>query len=562
LVVSLATSAAIGGGGPENVLLVVNANSDASKTVANHYMRWRQIPPSNVVYINWKWQVRDTNANIFRSDILQPVLDAIKERNLGLQIDYVVYSCDFPWLVDMRAEFEKKKLPASFKPVASLTGATYLWQFVQLKHPGVVSPASNWYVPKSPQFNQAACVQIGAATSRAFRFHYSWDSSGRRTNNPQQGQRYLMSMMLGVTDGRGNTVDEILAYLHRSIGADATRPSGTFYFMKQNGPRSTPRHDCYAEVVTRLRQLGFGAEVLEGDVPKNRSDVLGIMAGVANFNLDQSGSRILPGAVCDHLTSLGGDLRPNASQTALTEFLRHGAAGSCGAVFEPYNVQAKFPLPSLPLHYARGCSLAEAFYQSISGPYQLLLVGDPLCQPWAVPPSVTLKGLAKDEEVSGTVALEPSLTPAPGRSARFFETYVDGVMHARVRPDKTVPLDTTKLADGYHELRVVGVDSQAIETQGRVIVPFTVSNSGNQLELTAEPTGDLSKGATLTLTAAQSGAERITFLSNGRVLETVEGSPATASVTSEMLGRGPIQLQAKSEGASPAASKTVLLNVR
>jgi hypothetical protein len=135
-------------------------------------------------------------------------------------------------------------------------------------------------------------------------------------------------------------------------------------------------------------------------------------------------------------------------------------------------------------------------------------------------------------------------------------------MHARVRPDKTVPLDTTKLADGYHELRVVGVDSQAIETQGRVIVPFTVSNSGNQLELTAEPTGDLSKGATLTLTAAQSGAERITFLSNGRVLETVEGSPATASVTSEMLGRGPIQLQAKSEGASPAASKTVLLNVR
>ena len=34
-----------GGGGPENVLLVVNANSQASKTIANHWIRYRAIPP-------------------------------------------------------------------------------------------------------------------------------------------------------------------------------------------------------------------------------------------------------------------------------------------------------------------------------------------------------------------------------------------------------------------------------------------------------------------------------------------------------------------------------------
>ena len=30
---------------------------------------------------------------------------------------------------------------------------------------------------------------------------------------PTKGQSYLLSTMLGVTTGRGNTVDEVLAYL-------------------------------------------------------------------------------------------------------------------------------------------------------------------------------------------------------------------------------------------------------------------------------------------------------------------------------------------------------------
>ena len=37
----------------------------------------------------------------------------------------------------------------------------------------------------------------------------------------------------------------------------------------------------------------------------------------------------------------------------------------------------------IQVHYARGCSLAEAFYQSVYAPYQLMIVGDPLCRPWA-----------------------------------------------------------------------------------------------------------------------------------------------------------------------------------
>ncbi len=43
--------AARAGGGPENVLLVVNEDSPSSKLIANHYISLRQIPDRNVVYL-------------------------------------------------------------------------------------------------------------------------------------------------------------------------------------------------------------------------------------------------------------------------------------------------------------------------------------------------------------------------------------------------------------------------------------------------------------------------------------------------------------------------------
>ena len=43
---------AYGGGGPENIFLVVNRQSWASQTVANHYIHLRKIPPGNVLYLD------------------------------------------------------------------------------------------------------------------------------------------------------------------------------------------------------------------------------------------------------------------------------------------------------------------------------------------------------------------------------------------------------------------------------------------------------------------------------------------------------------------------------
>ncbi len=45
------------------------------------------------------------------------------------------------------------------------------------------------------------------------------------------GQQYMLSTMLAATSGRGNSVAEVLSYLQRSAGADATHPDGTIYYV-------------------------------------------------------------------------------------------------------------------------------------------------------------------------------------------------------------------------------------------------------------------------------------------------------------------------------------------
>lgn len=554
-------STAWAGGGPENVLLVVNVNSADSKTIANHYVAIRDIPASNVVYVNWRGGDEGCQGPQFWSKILRPTLDEIGERRLGEQIDYIVYSADIPWIVRLQPLFPDEKFSTAFRPIAATTGATFLWQYVRDKNPAIVAPVVNWYAAPDDGENDIRCERLGQIESRGFRARYGWDQAGQRTKDRTRGQSYFLSTMLGVTSGRGNTVAEIVRYLHRAAEADGTRPSGTIYFLKNNDIRSQTRHDCYDGVVQQLLTLGVSARVVPGRIPQGANDVLGIMAGTAKFDFAQSGSRILPGAICEHLTSLGGDLRSSAGQTPLTEFLRYGAAGASGTVTEPLALQYKFPLASLQLHYARGCSLAESFYQSVAGPYQLLIVGDPLCQPWAVAPAVTIEGIEPGQTVQGNLTISAKLETAPSRRVAMLEMFVDGRMVARYPPEHAPALDTTKLPDGYHELRVVAVAADAIETRGRAIVPIRVNNHGQEIEFTVEPRSGIVATEKVRISARQPGATAIVVRHNRREVARFKGDAGEVELLAATLGSGPVTLQAASEGPQQAVSRPVQIEI-
>jgi hypothetical protein len=546
---------------------VVNRNSPTSLTIANHYVRLRQIPAGNVLTLPWDPAAATTSVDTFRREILTAVLTAIGKRRLTTQIDYVVYSSDFPWAVDLDSDLtrflgpggalDKSTLgapPWQFQPPegqkaarGSITGLTYLWQPVMAGLPHYLGLNSNQYM-RLASVEQRDAVSLGFRSTHAFGPHGEALDSG--------GRRYLLSMMLGVTAGRGNSLEEVLSYLRRSAAADGTHPRGTIYYVQNPADpnRSKPRDSLFPAAVRRLKALGVAAEIVEGKVPIDQDDVQGVMMGTADFSWKASASTILPGAICEHFTSFGGVMRTGAGQTPLSEFLRYGAAGSSGTVVEPYNIPHKFPAPMIHVHYARGCTLAEAFYQSVSGPYQLLIVGDPLCRPWANIPRVTVEGVKPEAAVTGNLSLKPSAQFPGGSKVDHFEVFIDGWRRTTCGPGEALQSDTALLADGYHELRVVAVEAGLIQSQGRWIASITTANHGRKITASVSPTGTVRPGKPLVVTADSPGSTSIAVLHNSRLLGTIAGQRGQLEIDPAKLGSGPVQLRVVGLGQGGSTS--------
>ncbi|MDZ4784186.1 MAG: hypothetical protein SGJ19_28395 [Planctomycetia bacterium] len=527
---------AFAGGGPENVLLVVNVNSWASQTIANHYAAWRQIPASNILYVNWRFADEPLPVADFRRLLIGPIMQELRQRQIDEQIDYIVYSSDFPTQIDLTADLQSANAPEQLSRIGALTGMTYLWNQTLVGNPRYVVPDANAYARERPS-------STNVARTSGFRQWYGWGTDGELQE--AGGSHYLLSAMLAVTHGRGNSVREALRSMNAAVRVDGTRPDGTMYFVQNSDARSRARDDRYTQAVRSLQQLGVKSSVLRGALPRQKNDVLGVMMGTRQFDWPASASGIRPGAFCDNLTDLGADFSTGTGQTPLTDFIRYGAAGASGVVAAPYDVLAEFPSPLMQAHYAKGCTLAEAYYQSVGCPYQSLLVGDPLCRPWAKIPTLTLEGAPTAAEVTGPIELVPKLSgSATNGGADRFQFFLDGHRVGYAREGDSFAMDTAALADGYHELRVVAIENSAVETQGRAILPIMTANHGRKIELKVTPSDRARWGERLTITANCPGASSIRIQRNGALLKEVSGESGVLEMDPRALGYGPVTLDA------------------
>ncbi|MCK6487012.1 MAG: tetratricopeptide repeat protein [Planctomycetes bacterium] len=351
-----------------------------------------------------------------------------------------------------------------------------------------------------------------------------WREDGAAgTQPPDQG--LLPAIMLAVTSGDGLGIEASIANLRRAVAADGTRPAGTVYIARNEDVRSTTREWAFLSLVDTLQARGVRAEVVEGRIPEGKADVAGAVVGIADFDWAKGGSTILPGAICEHLTSCGGMLWPGAGQTHITAWLRAGAAGSSGAVEEPYAIQAKFPSPFIQAHYAAGATLIEAFYLSLAGPYQMLIVGEPLCAPWAQPPLLAA----------------PSVGRAPaGPGIETVEVWVDGDLVATVAPGAALP-PPAGLCPGTHEQRLVAVGAHG---RARLVAPLVVPGAAPSASAPVQVALDGE------LVVEARGAGRLRLMGLAGELAAGDGPQARLAVPAARLGLGhpPLWIEAVDAG--------------
>ena len=95
---------------------------------------------------------------------------------------------------------------------------------------------------------------------------------------------------------------------------------------------------------------------------------------------------------------------------------------------EPCNLHPEIP----PIHkdyfyQARGFSLAECYYQSVTNPYQGLVMGEPLASPFAQPAAGSWSGLSSDAVLSGTTNLSLHFTASDAQHpVQRVDLFLDG----------------------------------------------------------------------------------------------------------------------------------------
>ena len=646
---TLAATPVIAGGGSENIFLIVNSESRSSKVIANHYIAQRNIAPSNVLYLSGVSRRELINVDDFRKQILEPILTEMVARKISNNIDYIVYSSDFPTRVNVQKHQDllKKTFGDSFQariyePIASITSMTYFAAHVLADNPNYMALNSNYYyrgpyrsslnkpfegelqdeyreavgalnktgaefdagrrklfdlskkfpgqaavhyqlakfrakddeadlavqalkhaaamgwqdvaqmkrersfrdLQEEPQFRKLI-KQIGEIDSpyiapHGFRNAYAWGPNGM-INKTGDGRRYFLSAMLSVTRDHGMSDRDSIKYLTRAVSADDTHPRGAIYFAQTGDVRSTVRQGNFTPTIKVLKQMRQNARIEKARLPKRRDDIMGLVCGNATFDFEKSGSKFLPGAFADNLTSVGGYFK-SKSQTKLTEFLRFGAAGASGTVVEPLAIQAKFPHPMFHAHYVSGCSLAEAFYQSVAGPYQIILVADPLCQPFVKRPKITITSPAPMAEVSGVVKIDLSREGSKVKAAGV-EIFLDGVMIHRASNIKNINLETSDLKDGYHELRVVSVARDNIEARSSAVLPMMINNEQFYTKLSIEET-TCEFPAPIKISAETNFGEKIIIRQNFKTVGVITSEKGSIEVSTGSVGIGEIKLQA------------------
>lgn len=224
-------------------------------------------------------------------------------------------------------------------------------------------------------YDDQLCRQTCSASRRS-------PYANARTARPFTDLKLRPSMLLAA-----RSVDEAKALIDRgvksdrSLGLRGSLPVQAAYVSSRDAARNV-REPLYPR---EMSLVPAGLEIVRAqDISRVDAQRLVLMQVGLHRLPPLPDERWVPGALADHLTSVGGVILGPNDQSTVLDWIASGATASHGAVSEPCNHLQKFPNPQwLLLHYLQGATAIEAYWKSVLWPQQSLFVGEPLAAPFA-----------------------------------------------------------------------------------------------------------------------------------------------------------------------------------
>ncbi len=308
--------------GPAELAVIVNREDPLSIRIGAYYQKQRAIPEQNMIYITFK-----------------PGRGVIPEE-----------------------EFKTLKAAVDAQTPESVQAYALTW--VAPYRVGCMSITTAF----AAGFNREYCAQ-GCKLTRTSPY---FNSSSKR---PYKEFGIRPTMSIAATDFRSAR-----ALIDRGVASDTTFPAGTAYLLQTSDKNRTVRINAERQFQERISPQ-VKLKLLKKDYLTGKKDILFYFTGLARVPQIAT-NRYLPGAIADHLTSAGGVLTGSGQMSAL-RWLEAGATGSYGAVVEPCNFPAKFPVPEIAIaRYLSGESLIESYWKSVAMPGQGIFIGEPLAKPF------------------------------------------------------------------------------------------------------------------------------------------------------------------------------------
>ena len=309
--------------GPEHVALVINDADANSVQIGEYYRLARNIPAKNIVHVN----IPKAKAKLSLSEFTRLKWEIDSQLHNEEQVILLAWTA--PYAVECN----------------SITSAlTFGYDAEQCKNTCAPGKAN-------PYFNSSA-----------------------KRPYAELGMR---PVMLLPTD----SIARAKAVIDRGVQSDAGVFRATAYYLTTSEQARNSRAMYFPPTGLNIPRSGLAVMNIQSDKLVGASDIMIYQTGAAWVEGLET-LNFLPGALADHLTSVGGDLQ-GKGQMSILRWLDAGATASYGTVSEPCNYWQKFPNPAVMLKwYVHGASAIEAYWKSVVWPAQGLFIGEPLAAPF------------------------------------------------------------------------------------------------------------------------------------------------------------------------------------